>query len=122
MDKSIFNQLKRFAQVFKEAKERNANESDTVMLLVEFFKEVLGYDPLKGEISKEVAIKSRYCDFAVKLDGEIKLLVEAKRVGEAYLATAKLSAERRGRDQSAPERSSGSAGHGSSDRRFESGA
>ena len=32
------------------------------MYLVKFFEEVLGFDSLKGEISKELAIKDRYCD------------------------------------------------------------
>jgi hypothetical protein len=78
LDKSIQAQLKRFADAFKEARERGANESDTVMYLVKFFEDVLGFDSLKGELSKEVAIKDRYCDMAVKLEGEIQLLVEAK--------------------------------------------
>lgn len=79
--------LKRYAQVFREARARDANESETVMLLTEFFKEVLDFDPLKGEISKEVAIKDRYCDLALKLDGEIELLVEAKAVGHKVLSS-----------------------------------
>lgn len=55
-----------------------ANESDTVMFLVKFFEEVLGYDSLKGEISKELAIKDRYCDIALKIEGTVRLLVECK--------------------------------------------
>jgi len=64
LDKSTSAQLKRFASAFKEARERGANESDTVMYLVKFFEDVLGYDSLKGEISKEVPINDRYCDMA----------------------------------------------------------
>jgi hypothetical protein len=78
LDKAIHAQLKRFADAFREARERGANESDTVMYLIKFFEDVLGYDSLRGELSKEVAIKDRYCDFAVKLEGGIQLLVEAK--------------------------------------------
>jgi hypothetical protein len=81
LDKSTSAQLKRFAAAFKEARDRGANESDTVMYLVKFFEEVLGYDSLKGEISKELAIKDRYCDIAIKIDGEVELLVEAKAAG-----------------------------------------
>jgi hypothetical protein len=81
VSKDTLVQLRRFASAFKEARERNANESDTVMYLVKFFEDVLGYDPLKGEISKEVAIKDRYCDVALKVDGGVKLLVEAKAAG-----------------------------------------
>jgi predicted type IV restriction endonuclease len=78
IDKQVAFQLTRYATAFREARERNANESDTVMYLVKFFEEVLGYDALKGEISKELAIKDRYCDIALKIDGSVRLLVEAK--------------------------------------------
>ena len=55
------------------------------MYLVKFFDEVLGYDPLSGEITKEVPINERYCDFAIILKGKTaegkpkpEFLVEAK--------------------------------------------
>lgn len=86
IDKATLVKLKKFAQVFKDARDRNANESDTVMYLIEFFKDVLGYDPLLGEISKEVAVKDRFCDFGVKLGNEIVFLVEAKAAGIKSLA------------------------------------
>jgi hypothetical protein len=55
-------------------KRAGANESDTVLYLIKLFEEVLGYDALKGEISKEVAIKDRYCDMAIKIDGAVRML------------------------------------------------
>jgi hypothetical protein len=84
--KDVLFQLRRFATAFKEARDRGANESDTVMYLVKFFEEVLGYDSLKGEISKELAIKDRYCDVALKVDGAVKVLVEVKAAGLKGLA------------------------------------
>ncbi len=86
LDKKLAATLKKYAQVFKEARERDANESDTVMYLTKFFEEALEYDSLKGEISKELAIKDRYCDIALKIDGEIELLVEAKAAGVKSLS------------------------------------
>jgi predicted type IV restriction endonuclease len=86
LDKATSAQLKRFAAAFKEARERGANESDTVMYLVKFFEEVLGYDSLKGEISKELTIKDRFCDIALKIEGEIGVLVEAKAAGVKALS------------------------------------
>lgn len=85
MDKQILQQLKKYSQVFKDARERGANESDTVLYLIKFFEDLLGYDSLTGEISKEIAIKDRYCDFGIKLDGQLKLLIEAKAAGNKYL-------------------------------------
>jgi|CXWL01.1.fsa_nt_gi hypothetical protein len=78
IDKATQNLLSRFATAFREARDRGANESDTVMFLVKFFEEVLGYDSLKGEISKELAIKDRYCDIALKIEGAVRVLVECK--------------------------------------------
>ncbi len=87
LDRKIATQLKKYAQVFKDAKERDANESDTVMYLVKFFEEVLDYNSLKGEISKEVSVKDRFCDIALKIDGEIELLIEAKSAGQKNLTS-----------------------------------
>lgn len=81
VEKPVLNQLRKYATAFRDARERGANESDTVMYLVKFFEEVLGYDSLKGEISKELAIKDRYCDIALKIDGTVRILVEGKAAG-----------------------------------------
>jgi hypothetical protein len=78
IDKTTITNLQRFATAFREARERGANESDTVMFLVKFIEEVLGYDSLKGEISKELSIKDRYCDVALKVGGMVRVLVECK--------------------------------------------
>ncbi len=85
IDKLTASKLKLYSQVFKEARERGANESDTVMLLIKMFEDALGYDSLSGEITKEIAIKERYCDFCVKIDGEIKYIIEAKASGNKKL-------------------------------------
>src|SRR4030067_458434 len=79
--KEVVALLRRFATAFREARDRGANESDTAMFLVKFFEEVLGYDSLKGEISKELTIKDRYCDIALKIDGTVRVLVEGKAAG-----------------------------------------
>ena len=81
LEKTVLNQLRKFSPAFREARDRGANESDTVMYLVKFFEEVLGYDSLKGEISKELAIKERYCDIALKIEGTVRILVEGKAAG-----------------------------------------
>jgi predicted type IV restriction endonuclease len=85
IDKPTLAKLKKFAKVFADARDRDANESDTVMYLIEFFKEVLDYDPLNGEISKEVAICDRYCDFGIRLGEKMIYLVEAKPAGISAL-------------------------------------
>lgn len=85
LDKQTSAKLTRFATAFRDARERNANEADTVMLLIRFFDEVLGYDPLKGDVTKELAIKDRYCDVALKVDGVVRLIIEAKSASQKSL-------------------------------------
>jgi len=72
--------LKKILPVLLKAKEDNLNEADTVQRLVMFFEEVLGYDPLE-EITREAQIKDKYVDVALKIEGNIRLLVEAKAAG-----------------------------------------
>jgi hypothetical protein len=55
------------------------------MYLIKFFEDVLGYDSLSGEISKEVSIKDRYCDFGIRISGDYKFLVEVKAAGNKSL-------------------------------------
>jgi hypothetical protein len=81
MDKTTLNQLRKFAAAIKEARDRGANESDTMMYVVKFFEELLGYDSLKGEISKELSIRDRFCDIALKVEGTVRILVEGKAAG-----------------------------------------
>ena len=59
LDKQTTAQLTRFATAFREARDRGANESDTVMYLVKFFEDVLGYDSLKGEILGLIRLSGR---------------------------------------------------------------
>lgn len=77
---NIRKPLKRFLHHFTDAQERNLNEADTVMRLVRCFEEVFGYDPMT-EITRETQIKHKYVDVALKIDGAIRLLVEAKAAG-----------------------------------------
>lgn len=72
--------LKKFVPHLLKAREDNLNEADTCQRLMKFFEEVLDYDALT-EITREAQIKHKYVDFAIKIDGVTKLLVEAKAAG-----------------------------------------
>lgn len=69
--------LKKYAPILLKAREDNLNEADTVQRLIKVFEEVLGYDMLE-EISRESQVRDRYVDLALKVEGKIRLLVEAK--------------------------------------------
>src|ERR1035438_2744059 len=86
VDKPTLAKLNKYADAFKADRQRQAHASETVMILIKFFDEVLGYDPLSGEITKEIPVKERYCDFAIVLDRKTdekkpEFLVEAKAAG-----------------------------------------
>ncbi|MGH7205980.1 MAG: type I restriction enzyme HsdR N-terminal domain-containing protein [Nitrospiraceae bacterium] len=77
MDKTIKKSLQQYAQIFHDGRQRNINEADSVMYLTKFFTDVLGYD-LFSEITKEFQVRDRYCDIAVKVEGQVRFLLEAK--------------------------------------------
>jgi predicted type IV restriction endonuclease len=72
--------LKKFQPILTQAKTRDVNESDTVTIVADILQEIFGYDKYT-EITSEHAIRSTFCDLAVKLDGKLAFLIEAKAVG-----------------------------------------
>lgn len=73
--------IKKFQPILVAAKNREANESDTVTIVTAMLAEVFGYDQF-SEITSERAVKSTNCDLAIKLDGNNKpcFLIEVKAV------------------------------------------
>ena len=72
--------LKRFQPILASARSRDVNESDTVVIVTDLLQDVFGYDKY-SEITSEHMIRSTFCDLAVKLNGELALLVEVKAIG-----------------------------------------
>lgn len=99
MEKELKKKLKEYSAIFREAQEKGKKEADAVMYIVQFFREVLGYDIFK-EISKEYQIKERYCDIAIKLKGQLELLIEVKqpgvRLADKHIEQAELYAAKSG--------------------------
>lgn len=73
----IHKQLKKFVPHFQAAKAAELNEADTVQRINKFFSDVLGYDAL-DDISMEAAMKGRFVDIVLKVDGKVRVAVEAK--------------------------------------------
>ncbi len=73
--------IKKFQPILLAAKNREANESDTVTIVTAMLAEVFGYDQF-SEITSERAVKSTNCDLAIKLDGNNKpcFLIEVKAI------------------------------------------
>jgi hypothetical protein len=81
MPVDVRRSLKKFAPHLLQAQAENLNEADTVQRLIKVFEEVLGYDPMQ-DISREAHMRSKYIDVVLKVDGVIRVLVEAKAAGE----------------------------------------
>lgn len=73
--------IKKFQPILALAKSRDVNESDTVVILNDLLAEIFGYAKY-FEITSEFAIRGTYCDLAIKLEGKLVVLIEAKSVGE----------------------------------------
>jgi len=72
--------LKKYQAVLAAAKARDINESDTVTIVKDMLADIFGYDKY-AEITTEYAIKSTYCDLAIKVDNELRFLIEVKAIG-----------------------------------------
>jgi hypothetical protein len=64
----------------RNARSRDVNESDTVVIVTDFVAEVPGYDKY-SEITTEFSVRSTFCDLAIKLDTELRYLIEVKSAG-----------------------------------------
>lgn len=76
----IVQGIKRFQPILAAAKDRDVGETDTVTIVKDMLADVFGYDKY-SELTSEFAIRSTYCDLAIKLDGRLATLIEVKAVG-----------------------------------------
>jgi hypothetical protein len=72
--------IKRFQPIIASAKSRDANESDTVIIVTDMLSEVFGYNKY-SEITSECSIRGTWCDLAIKIDGTFEYLIEVKAIG-----------------------------------------
>jgi len=76
----LTKQMRRFQKVLKGAKDRDINEADTVVIVGDMLSEVFGYEKYT-DVTSEYAIKGTFCDLAIKVDGNVKYLIEVKAIG-----------------------------------------
>lgn len=80
VSKRLVDGVKRFKPIVVKARDKDVNESDTVAIITDILAEVFGYDKYT-DVTSEYAIKKTFCDLAIKLDGQPRLLIEAKAAG-----------------------------------------
>jgi hypothetical protein len=72
--------LKQFQPVVKSAKARDVNEADTAVIVTDMLCYLFGYDKY-SELTSEFAVRSTFCDLAIKVDGKVQTLIEVKAIG-----------------------------------------
>jgi hypothetical protein len=72
--------LKRYQSILSAAKTRDVSESDTVVIVADMLADLLGYDKY-AEVTTEFAIRGTFVDLAVKVDGQVRFLIEVKAIG-----------------------------------------
>lgn len=76
----IESALKQFQPILQTAKDMDVNETDTVTIVKDILSGIYGYNKYT-EVTSEFSIRGTYCDLAIKIDGNVKLLIEVKAVG-----------------------------------------
>jgi hypothetical protein len=76
----IGKNLQKYQNILKTAKDRDLNESNTVVIISDMLADIFGYDKYL-EVTSEVAIKGTYCDLAIKVDGNFQFVIECKSIG-----------------------------------------
>ena len=71
---------RKFQRVLKTAKDRDVNEADTVVIINDMLASIFGFDKYT-DITSEYAIRGTFCDLAVKIEGNVKYLIEVKAIG-----------------------------------------
>jgi hypothetical protein len=72
--------LRRYQKILESARARDVGESDTCVVISDFLADVLGYDKY-SEVTTEFAVKSTFCDLAIRVGGRLRFLIEVKSAG-----------------------------------------
>lgn len=72
--------IRKYQKVLETAKARDVGESDTMVIVSDLLTDVLGYDKYQ-DVTTEFAVRSTFCDLAVRVGGELRYLIEVKSIG-----------------------------------------
>lgn len=76
----ITTHLKRYQSVLSNLQKRDVSEADTVTVINDMLSDICGYDKYL-HITSQYSIRGTYVDLAVKIDEEIRFLIEVKAIG-----------------------------------------
>lgn len=78
----IATELKRYQGILAHALQRDVSEADTVVIVADILSDVMGYNKYQ-HVTSQYAIRGTYCDLAVKVDEDLRFLIEVKAIGIA---------------------------------------
>lgn len=78
--KRIESIIGRYTDIVRRAEQAGFNEADTSAIAKDMLGEVFGYDKF-FDVTSEYKIKGHYVDYGVKIDNELRFLVETKAIG-----------------------------------------
>ena len=76
----ITTHLKKYQSILASLQKRDVSEADTVTVINDMLFDICGYDKYL-HITSQYAIRGTYVDLAVKVDEEIRFLIEVKAIG-----------------------------------------
>lgn len=76
----IATQMKRYQSVLSTIQKKDISEADTVTVINDILADVCGYDKYH-EVTSQYAIRGTFVDLAVKVDEDIRFLIEVKAIG-----------------------------------------
>jgi Type I restriction enzyme R protein N terminus (HSDR_N) len=76
----IATQLKRYQSVLSAIQKKDISEADTVTVINDMLADVCGYDKYH-EVTSQYAIRGTFVDLAVRVDNDIRFLIEVKAIG-----------------------------------------
>ena len=76
---ALIKGVKIFKKIIELAKQKHLNESDTSNIINDMLGEVWWYDKY-FDITTEYKIKGQFCDYGVKIDNKLRMLIEVKAI------------------------------------------
>lgn len=76
----IATEVKRYQGVLNTIQKKDISEADTVTVINDILADVCGYDKYH-EVTSQYAIRGTYVDLAVRVEDDIRFLIEVKAIG-----------------------------------------
>lgn len=80
VEKRLKDEVPRFQKVLEDARRRDINEADTVVIVTDMLERVFGMDKYM-DVTREYAIKGTFVDLAVQINGRLEYFIEVKAIG-----------------------------------------